>query len=62
VRDAVVLNAGTALALTRPDRGTGHGDFTRQVREGMDRAEQAIDSGAAASVLSHWVETTTRLG
>ncbi|HET8600318.1 MAG TPA: anthranilate phosphoribosyltransferase [Segeticoccus sp.] len=62
VRDAVVLNAGVALALTRPDRGRGHGPFVQHVREGMDRAEEAIDSGAAGKVLSHWVDTTSRLG
>ncbi|HET7304273.1 MAG TPA: anthranilate phosphoribosyltransferase, partial [Segeticoccus sp.] len=62
VRDAVLLNAGVGLALTRPDRGTGHGEFVPHLREAMDRAEQAIDSGAAADVLHRWVEATTRLG
>jgi anthranilate phosphoribosyltransferase len=67
VRDAVVLNAGVALALTEPDEtpgGTGHdGDpsaaLHRQVRAGMDRAEQSIDSGAAGVVVARWVAAST---
>jgi len=58
VRDAVVLNAGLALALTEPDRGTRDEDFVAQVRGGMDRAEQALDSGAAARLLDTWAAAT----
>ena len=58
VRDAVVLNAGLALALTQPDRGAGDEGFLAQVREGMDRAEQAIDSGAAGRLLDTWAAAT----
>jgi anthranilate phosphoribosyltransferase len=60
VRDAVVLNAGVALALTRPDRGTGHGDFARHVRAGMDLAAITIDSGGATALLERWVAATRR--
>ena len=59
-RDAVVLNAGIALALTVPGLGDGADDFARAVRGGMDRAETAIDSGAAAAVLQAWVAATQR--
>ena len=52
MRDAVVLNAGIALALTEPDRGTSDADFVAGVRAGMDRAEQALDSGAAEQKLA----------
>jgi anthranilate phosphoribosyltransferase len=59
-RDAVVLNAGLALALTEPDRGDSDEDFLAQVRSGMDRAERALDSGAAARLLEQWVAATHR--
>jgi anthranilate phosphoribosyltransferase len=60
VRDAVVLNAGVALALTLPDRGEGQADFVASLRAGMDRAEVAIDDGSARSVLDRWVKATQR--
>ena len=60
VRDAVVLNAGIALALTVPDRGTGHQEFLEGVRAGMDRAEAALDSGASERLLKSWSEATNR--
>ncbi len=60
VRDAVVLNSGIALAtasgLSEP--GVSQVALTTAVREGMDRAEAAIDSGAAQQLLQRWVETT----
>jgi anthranilate phosphoribosyltransferase len=59
VRDAVVLNAGIALALTVPDEGAGTEAFTAAVRAGMDRAERAIDDGSAAAVIDRWVAATT---
>lgn len=58
VRDAVLLNAGIALALTVPDRGQDHADFVAAWRTGMDVAASAIDSGAATSVLRRWVSAT----
>ncbi len=58
VRDAVVLNAGIALALTEPDRGTTREDFLTDVRTGMDRAEQTLDSGAATRLVARWVRAT----
>ena len=57
-RDAVVLNAGLALALAAPDLGDSEPDFVRAVRTGMDRAEAAIDSGAATAALESWVAAT----
>ena len=60
VRDAVVLNAGIALALTVPDRGTSHQEFLEGVRAGMDRAEAALDSGASERLLKSWSEATNR--
>ncbi len=58
IRDAVVLNAGVALALTVPDRGESQGDFTEALRSGMERAGAAIDDGGASSVLRRWVGAT----
>lgn len=58
VRDSVVLNAGIALALTEPDHGASDEDFVAGVRAGMDRAEQALDSGAAAEKLAAWAAAT----
>jgi anthranilate phosphoribosyltransferase len=60
VRDAVVLNAGVALALTVPDQGSDTAAFTAAVRSGMDRAERAIDDGSATAVVDRWVGATTR--
>jgi anthranilate phosphoribosyltransferase len=61
VRDAVVLNAGLALATAS---GLGEGTvsqvaLTEAVRRGMDRAEAALDSGDARALLARWVEATS---
>jgi anthranilate phosphoribosyltransferase len=58
VRDAVVLNAGVALALTVPDQGEGQVDFIEALESGMARASAAIDDGSATSVLQRWVTAT----
>ena len=70
VRDAVVLNAGMALALAAPalaaeDTSRHRGEasdeaFAEAVRAGMDRAEVALDTGAAAAQLQRWAEATQR--
>ncbi|MEO7000038.1 MAG: anthranilate phosphoribosyltransferase [Terracoccus sp.] len=60
VRDAVLLNAGIAVALTRPDSGATAPDFDRDLAAGMRVAEQAIDSGAARQLVDRWVEATRR--
>ena len=58
IRDAVVLNAGAALALTVPDAGQSQNDFIAALKSGMDRAGAAIDSGSATSLLQRWVSAT----
>ena len=58
VRDAVLLNAGIALALTRPDSGTSQEAFDADLRAGMERAAEAIDNGAATRVVERWVAAT----
>ncbi|MGH3365655.1 MAG: anthranilate phosphoribosyltransferase [Nocardioidaceae bacterium] len=57
VRDAVVLNAGAALAVHQGTPGT----LTERVAAGMVRAEEALNSGTAKATLARWVETGTRL-
>lgn len=58
-RDAVLLNAGIALALPLIDAGTA---FTAALEEGVRAARDAIDSGAAAAALERWVAATRRRG
>jgi anthranilate phosphoribosyltransferase len=51
VRDAVVLNAGAALAVhAAEDRS-----LDDRLAAGLRRAEEAIDSGAAQDTLTRWV-------
>jgi anthranilate phosphoribosyltransferase len=54
VRDAVLLNAGAALAAYDGLRGP----LPDAVSSGMQRAGAAIDSGAAADVLDRWVRVS----
>jgi anthranilate phosphoribosyltransferase len=61
VRDAVVLNSGIALAtasgLAEPT--ASRAALATAVRQGMDRAEAAIDSGAGTALLARWVDATS---
>ena len=60
VRDAVLLNAGTALALARGAARLA-GDrpsLLAALRAGIDAAAATLDSGAAAAVLDRWVSAT----
>src|SRR5579859_2547610 len=52
-RDAVLLNAGAALRIA---------GAARDLREGVEQAARAIDSGAAADRLARWTTTSQRLG
>ena len=55
VRDAVLINA--AAGLTAADEHAD-GDLVSRLRANMGRAEESIDSGAAAEVLQRWVAFT----
>jgi anthranilate phosphoribosyltransferase len=63
VRDAVLLNAGAALAAHAAATGSGRGPTTgwapgslaERVAAGMSAAAAAVDSGAAEAVLRRWV-------
>ena len=55
VRDAVLLNAGAALAVHAADEG----DLATRVAAGIDRARRSVDDGGAAAVLERWVAATS---
>lgn len=63
VRDAVLLNAALALALTEQARTGvrfgGEPNLVDAMRGGMQQAAESIDSGAAARVLDEWVERSS---
>jgi anthranilate phosphoribosyltransferase len=54
VRDAVLLNAGAALAVHAAEGGS----IEDQLRAGIERATLAVDSGAAQATLERWVAAT----
>ena len=54
VRDAVVLNAGAALAV----HAAQEGPLAERVAHGMSRAREAIDSGGARATLRRWVDVS----
>ena len=56
VRDAVVLNAGAALAVY----DDADGGIEDRLAAGIARAAEAIDSGAAAAVLERWIAGSSR--
>ncbi|TWE13019.1 anthranilate phosphoribosyltransferase [Rudaeicoccus suwonensis] len=62
VRDAVVLNAGLALAVVGLEDGPGrfgsHGSLDEALSSGMAQARASIDSGAAARAIERWVRAT----
>ncbi|MFD0154864.1 anthranilate phosphoribosyltransferase [Streptomyces sp. NPDC127132] len=51
VRDAVLLNSAAALTALEP----GDGTLVEQLRAGMVKAAEAIDSGAAREALERWI-------
>lgn len=53
VRDAVLLNSAAALTALAPEAGSG--TLEERIAEGLVRAADSIDSGAAAAVLERWV-------
>lgn len=60
VRDAVLLNAGTALALAgRGGAPVPADEVAEVVRAGAQRAAAVIDDGSAAALLERWVAVST---
>ncbi len=62
VRDAVLLNAGVALAVVASGADTGRfgvdADLDGAMRRGIERAADSIDSGAAGAALERWISAT----
>jgi anthranilate phosphoribosyltransferase len=56
VRDAVVLNAGAALAIHAAEAGT----LEERLSRGVERANEAIDSGRAKAALERWIEVSSQ--
>lgn len=56
--DAVVLNAAAAIAA-KSGIGASDGDLVSALRAGIERARDAISTGAAAVALDQWVEYAT---
>ncbi|HEY8986028.1 MAG TPA: anthranilate phosphoribosyltransferase [Streptomyces sp.] len=56
VRDAVLLNSAAALVALNPGTGT----LAEQLSEGMAKAAESIDSGAARETLDRWVKATNK--
>jgi anthranilate phosphoribosyltransferase len=56
VRDAVLLNAGAALAVHADEPGS----FEDRLGAGVDRARAALDGGGAAATLDRWIELCSR--
>ena len=59
VRDAVVLNA--AGAMVAHAGLSSHAEWLPSWEEGLVRAAESIDSGAAARLLEHWVRFTNEV-
>ena len=57
VRDAVLLNAGAALAVHADESGSA----MERLSAGITRAAEAVDSGRAAAALDAWVEASAAL-
>ena len=58
VRDAVLLNAGAALAVHAREEGAPDDVLA----SGVARAKEAVDSGRAQDVLERWVAASTSAG
>ncbi len=58
IRDAVLLNAGMALAVAAEPQVSSTDDLHAAVADGIARAARAVDSGAATEVLDRWAAAT----
>ena len=57
-RDAVILNAGAAIAAFEGDLDS---DIKERISAGVRRAEKAVDSGAARDLLEKWAALTQEI-
>jgi anthranilate phosphoribosyltransferase len=65
VRDAVVVNAGAAIAahgaLSAPETLSDDASLIAAIRAGMARADEALTSGSAGAVLDRWIALAGQL-
>lgn len=66
VRDIVLLNAAAAMTAAQlsaagPSGVTSADLLTKALGDGLARAAEAVDSGAAASLLDRWTQASNRL-
>jgi anthranilate phosphoribosyltransferase len=54
IRDAVMLNAGAALAVYQESEQS----LQERIADGIERAARSVDSGAASVALKRWVDAT----
>ena len=59
VRDAVLLNAGAALAVDEAAYDVTQASLDERLSAGIARAAETVDSGAAAATLDRWVEASS---
>lgn len=59
VRDAVLLNSAAALVALDPPPAADAAALPERIAEGMARAAESIDSGAAAKTLERWAAATS---
>lgn len=57
-RETVLLNAAAGVVADGTLAGTASGTVVERFRAGLEHAERAVDSGAAAAVLDRWVSAT----
>ncbi len=60
IRDAVLLNSGIALAVVAAPTVGDDDQLHGAVAAGIDRAAEAIDSGAATATLQRWVTASNQ--
>jgi anthranilate phosphoribosyltransferase len=61
VRDIVLLNAAAAMTAARLSGVTSADALTKALGDGLARAAEAVDSGAAADLLDRWTQVSNRL-
>ena len=59
VRDAVLLNAGAALAVDEAAYDVSQASLDESLARGIARAAEAVDSGAARDTLDRWVAASS---
>nr|WP_218880313.1 anthranilate phosphoribosyltransferase [Kineosphaera limosa] len=62
IRDAVLLNAGMALAVADGQRISDQESLDAALQRGIDAAAAAIDSGKATQTLEQWSRITQQAG